>query len=108
MPIKEAAFADRTASIVPRIVCEHGDDVASVRAEDAYQLVVTFHDGTSGRVHMARLITSQDAGVFAALRDPARFAEVGVEFGAVTWPHGIDLAPDAMYEALHGHGQWVL
>jgi hypothetical protein len=37
--------------------------------------------------------------MLAPLRDPERFAEVSIdEFGAVCWPNGADLAPDAMYE----------
>jgi hypothetical protein len=27
---------------------------------------------------------------------------------AVTWDHGIDLAPDAMYDAIKASGVWVL
>jgi len=34
----------------------------------------------------------------AHLSDPSRFKEVAVVNGAVTWPGGLDLAPDAMYE----------
>ena len=35
------------------------------------------------------------------LRDPARFAEVGIdEFGVICWPNGADLAPDAIYDRL--------
>ena len=49
---------------------------------------------------MQALIHSPSAGVFATLADPVRFAEAGVEYGAVTWPAGADLAPDAMYAAL--------
>jgi hypothetical protein len=48
------------------------------------------------------------AGVFSALADPDRFAAACVEFGAVTWPGEIDLAPDAMYEEIKAHGRWVL
>jgi hypothetical protein len=46
--------------------------------------------------------------VFAVLADPERFAQVGIEFGAVWWPGEIDLAPDAMYAEIKAHGRWVL
>ena len=36
--------------------------------------------------------------VFEPLRDPAEFAKARIEMGAVQWPNGADLAPDAMYE----------
>lgn len=57
---------------------------------------------------MAGLIRSPEAGLFAALRDEALFRQVGLEWGAVTWPNGLDLAPDAMYEAIRKQGCWIL
>jgi Protein of unknown function (DUF2442). len=36
------------------------------------------------------------------------FSAVGLEHGAVTWPEEIDLAPDAMYDAIKTQGKWVL
>ena len=36
------------------------------------------------------------------------FSAVGLEHGVVTWPEEIDLAPDAMYDAIKAHGKWVL
>jgi len=39
--------------------------------------------------------------VFEPLRDPAIFAQAFVDdFGAVAWPNGADLAPDALYRTL--------
>lgn len=99
---------DRSAAVVPPIVCDHPDDVAEVRADRNYRLFVRFFDGTEGTVDMSALVQSPNAGVFAALADPARFAEARVELGTVSWPEGLDLAPDAMYAALRAHGYEVL
>jgi hypothetical protein len=55
---------------------------------------------------MSPLIHSANAGVFSSLADPDRFSQVGIELGAVTWPGGLDLAPDSMYAALKTHGTW--
>lgn len=82
--------------------------VTEVRALAGYRLSVKFVDGTTGEVDLSRLVVSDKAGVFAGLRDPAVFAQVRVEYGAVTWPGDIDLAPDAMYDELKEHGVWVL
>ncbi len=57
---------------------------------------------------LSRRVHSPDASVFAALADPDRFAQVGIEFGAVWWPGDLDLAPDAMHAEIKAHGQWVL
>jgi hypothetical protein len=69
---------------------------------------VRFLDGLEGTVEMAELLRSSHAGVFAPLADPAVFAQVFVEHGAVTWPGELDLAPDAMYKAIQERGSWAL
>lgn len=70
---------------------------------------MTFVDGTSGEVDLRDLLERPEvpSGVFAPLRDPAVFAKAGVVLGAVEWPGGPDLAPDAMYDAIREHGRWV-
>jgi len=82
--------------------------VTAVEALPDYRLKVHFMDGTAGTVLMARLILGDEAGVFAALRDPAIFKQAFIEFGAVTWPGEIDLAPDAMHQEIKKNGEWVL
>ena len=73
-----------------------------------FRLYVEFVDGTSGEVEMERLIEAENAGVFASLRNPETFQKARVENGAVTWPGEIDLAPDAMYDAIRANGKWVV
>lgn len=50
----------------------------------------------------------QQTGVFAALKAPVVLAQVYIEEGAVAWPGDLDLAPDAMTQALRNQGEWVL
>lgn len=57
---------------------------------------------------LTALIHSPGAGVFATLADPSLFAQARVEYGAVTWPGEVDLAPDAMYAEIKKSGKWVL
>jgi hypothetical protein len=99
---------DYAALLIPPPVFTAADDVKDVIPLPGRRLAVRFHDGVTGIVDMAGLIDAPDAGVFAALRDPAVFAQVAVEFGAVTWPGEIDLAPDAMHDALKEQGEWIL
>ena len=84
--------------------------VTSVTALPEAQLEVTFVDGISGKVDMRTFLSSSrvDGTVFETLRDPAVFAEARVVMGAVQWPNGADLAPDAMYDAIRENGIWVL
>jgi hypothetical protein len=82
--------------------------VVEVRALRGSRLAVRFADGTRGEVDLSRLIAGRHAGVFAALRDAALFAQVYVDHGAVTWPGDIDLAPDAMYDEISANGSWTI
>lgn len=82
--------------------------VTKVDPLPGFRLRVVFADGLTGMVDMSRMLHSPDAGVFAVLADPARFQQVGLEYGAVTWPGELDLAPDAMHTAIQEHSVWLL
>ena len=82
--------------------------VAEIRTHAAFQLWVRFVDGTEGNVDMASLIMDDSAGVFSVLRDPSLFAQARVIGGVVTWPGGLDIAPDAMYDEIREHGTWTI
>jgi hypothetical protein len=73
-----------------------------------FRLWVRFNDGLEGTVAMSEFIHSPKAGVFASLRDESRFIQGYLHYGAVTWPGELDLAPDAMYEAIKRNGEWVM
>ncbi len=72
--------------------------VIRVSAGPGYILEVTFADGASGKIDLsARLF----GPVFEPLRDPDLFSQARVdEYGAVCWPNGADLAPDALYRSI--------
>jgi len=99
-----------TAQIAPVIRHEAPWRVVSVRALSGLRLYVTFADGTSGEVDLSGFLSDAkvEGTCFEPLRDPERFAEVHVEMGAVRWPNGADLAPDAMFDAIRQHGRWVV
>jgi hypothetical protein len=70
------------------------------------RLAVEFADGTSGEADLSAFLSSDRVSgtVFEPLRDPSVFGQARLELGAVTWPNGADLAPDAMYDAIRDHG----
>jgi len=80
-------------------------DVVSVRIIDHLEFEVTFADGLIGKV---RILPSFLFGVFEKLKDPAFFNQIQVTNGFVTWPGELDLVPDAMYDAIKQHGEWIL
>ena len=77
-------------------------DVTDVRVVGPHALHLRFADGVEGEVDLDRIVRWE--GVFAPLRDPARFAEVRVhpELGTVVWPNGADLDPDVLYSVVTG------
>ena len=75
-----------------------------------FRLHVEFIDGSTGEVDLKEFLASDkiEGSVFEPLRDPSLFGQAYVELGAVTWPNGTDLAPDAMHEEIRRHGRWVV
>jgi hypothetical protein len=92
----------------PGIICTAPWRLIKVRPLANYRLEVEFIDGTHGFVEMAQRVKSDKAGVFAALKDVNLFNQVHLEYGVVTWPGEIDLAPDAMHDEVKLHGKWIL
>jgi hypothetical protein len=75
--------------------------VVKVTALSQYRLHVEFDDGVTGEVEIFPRLSGP---VFEPLRDETVFRTVTIdpETGAVCWPNGPDLAPDAMYARLTG------
>ncbi|MGH2842230.1 MAG: DUF2442 domain-containing protein [Solirubrobacteraceae bacterium] len=62
-----------------------------------HKLRLLFEDGTVGDVSFAE---DPWNGVFAPLRDPARFAKVTIAHGTLCWPEDqLDWAPEPLYQA---------
>lgn len=74
-----------------------------------YRIEVVFADGTTGLADLGPRLSQGPLGDgFDALCDEKVFAKVCLEHGALTWPGGIDLAPDAMYQRIRETGTSTL
>ena len=74
-----------------------------------YKIAVSFADGTTGIADLAPRLSQGTLGDgFDPLCDEAVFAKAYLEHGALTWPGGIDLAPDAMYQRIRESGTSTL
>ncbi|MDX1644900.1 MAG: DUF2442 domain-containing protein [Thermoanaerobaculia bacterium] len=72
--------------------------VRKVEARSGHKLYVEFEDGACGVVDLSDRLFGP---MFEPLADPELFQQVTIdEFGAVSWPNGADLAPDALRRAL--------
>lgn len=70
--------------------------VQSVKPEMGYKLQIEFEDGVRGTLDLSNELYGP---VFAPLRDPVFFEQVGVDqYGVVCWPNGADLAPEVIHE----------
>jgi hypothetical protein len=79
--------------------------VISVRPLEEYRLSTIFADGTQGEIDLRDRLFGP---VFEPLRDPDVFRQVFVdEFGAIAWPNGADLAPDAIYARLRAPAEFA-
>src|SRR4051812_47934595 len=100
---------DPAAAVMPPISQVVPWRVIKAEAVSRDALLVSFVDGTRGQVELHGFLRSPrvEGTVFEGLRDPTMFARVTVSLGAVQWPNGADLAPDAMYDAIRESGRWV-
>lgn len=68
-------------------------DVRTVKPLPDYRIYVELEDGRKGVFDLKPYL---DHGVFRELRNVQYFNQVGVVFGAVTWPHEQDIAPETL------------
>ncbi|MBI4422004.1 MAG: DUF2442 domain-containing protein [Gemmatimonadetes bacterium] len=76
--------------------------VTAIEPRAAFRIWVRFQDGTEGEVDLSDLA---GRGVFKRWTDyPHEFAAVRIDpvSGAPTWPGGLDVAPDRLYEEVAG------
>jgi hypothetical protein len=79
--------------VVERLV-----DVVAVEVMGEHRLRLTFEDGTVGDVDFR---DTEWRGVLKPLADPGYFSRVAVapDSGTISWPNGVDLAPEPLYES---------
>lgn len=68
-------------------------DVIDVKPLSDYRIAVEVEDGRKGIFDVKPYL---DHGVFRELKDVHYFNQVGILFGAVTWPHEQDIAPEIL------------
>ncbi len=78
-------------------------DVIGVRPLGGYKLEVEFSDGTIGARDFS-FVTEKTGPMAEPLKDPAYFARVFIEDGAMTWPNGYDWDPIALHDEMKAEG----
>jgi len=72
-------------------------DIKAVKPLSDYRIYVEIEDGRQGVFDMKPYL---DRGVFRELRDVHYFNQVGTLFGAVTWQHEQDIAPETIIDEM--------
>jgi len=77
-------------------------DIVEATPLEGYRVRLRFEDGVVGELDLATIIRFE--GVFASLKDLARFRELSVhpELGTIFWPNGADLDPVVLYSRVTG------
>jgi hypothetical protein len=77
-------------------------DIEEVQPVGSRRLAVKFADGLTGTLQIS---PSFCTGVFAPLLNDSLLAQATIQYGAITWPNGLDLAPDTMYAQIKRNPQ---
>lgn len=72
-------------------------DVKKIKPLPDYRIYVEIEDGRNGVFDMKPYLNQ---GMFRELANPHYFNQVGILFGAVTWPREQDVAPETLLAGL--------
>jgi hypothetical protein len=72
------------------------NEVKQIEYMSGYSYLIVFDNDVRAVVDFADYL--QRGPVFAPLRDLKFFQQARIEGGAIAWPNGADIAPEALYE----------
>ena len=78
-------------------------EIIGIRRLGGFKLELEFSDGTIGTRDF-ELILQRTGEMIAPLKDPAYFARVFIEDGALTWPNGYDWDSIALHDEMKAAG----
>ena|SRR5713101_367933 len=70
--------------------------VVSAKHVHGFVIATRFDDGTEKQIDISRWFKGP---VFKPLRNSKFFKKFFIEAGTLAWPNGVDIAPEALYEA---------
>jgi hypothetical protein len=78
--------------------------VRTAKPLGGYRLAIEFSDGATGVRDFQKFIADKTGPLAEPLKDPAYFARVFIEDGALTWPNGYDWDPIALHDGMKRAG----
>jgi len=70
-------------------------DIIELKYLEEYKLELTFETGEKGIVDLSEF--TKMGGVFSRFADMNYFKQVYIDHGVLTWPGGVDIAPETIY-----------
>ena len=74
---------------------EYFEHVKEVSPLNGHRLMVLFTGGSRGIFVCTRYL---EDSFWSSIRDEAYFRMVGLDHGVLTWPNGVDIAPEEVWE----------
>jgi hypothetical protein len=71
-------------------------EVIRAKRVSGFVIAASFNDGTEKYIDISQWFKGP---VFKALKSPRFFTKFFIEGGTLAWPNGVDIAPEALYEA---------
>lgn len=72
-------------------------EVNRAKRVKGFVIAMRFNDGTEKHIDISQWFRGP---VFKALKDPKFFAKFFLDGGTLAWPNGVDIAPEALYDAV--------
>jgi uncharacterized protein DUF2442 len=92
-------------SLADRLPKSFPNKVIKVRHLSGFRLAIDFKGDLHGEHDFADLM-QHPGPMLDPLRDPAYIARVFIEEGALTWPNGYDMCPDALRMEMEDAGEF--
>jgi hypothetical protein len=73
-------------------------EIVKIEYTDGYTYYLEFDDGTSGELDFSEYLVK--GPIFRPLKNLDHFKKAVIEGGTISWPNGVDIAPETLYEKI--------